>query len=202
MNIIKFIYFDLGGVFFHWRIGVKRLAEKFGVDYEVFERVRVKYDNMACRGQMTTEELWRKFQEELNFQSPANFNFADWWVRHFEVIPESHGLAKELSAKYKIGVLTNVYPGVYEKQIENGLVPSLNYCAVIKSCEVGIVKPEKQIYKVAQEKVKLSPLEIFYTDDLKINVEAAQKLGWQAVWFDENHPQNSVEKIREGLLFV
>lgn len=205
MNKIKFIYFDLGGVFFHWRIGLRRLAERFGQPFDGvqgkgFEGVRVKYDDSVCKGQMMTEKLWEKFQEELNFSAPTDFDFAEEWVKSFEPIVESHQLAREVIKKYPVGVLTNVYPHLYEIQIDLGLVPNLAFNPIIKSCDLGLVKPDEKIYQLATQKAGILPSGIFYTDDLKINIEAAKKLGWQAIWFDENNPKKSIAEIRKRLL--
>lgn len=199
MNKIKFIYFDLGGVFFHWQIGTHKMAEYFNRPYEEFERIRRQYDDTLCRGKMSTGDLWKKFKEGLGLMRERDFIFPDSWVNEFTPIPETHRLASELSAKYRLGVLTNIYPGIYDDQVKLYLVPHLNYEIVIKSYEVGLVKPESEIYELARTKAGVQPEEILYTDDIKVNIKAAQRQGWQTVWFDEKNPERSVESIREYL---
>jgi epoxide hydrolase-like predicted phosphatase len=202
MTKIKFIYFDLGGVFFHWRRGLKILAERFQKDYEELEGIRIKYDDMVCKGKITTEELWGKYKEELGIITPENFNFAEEWVKTFTKIPESHELVKELLQIYPIGILTNVYPEVYDLQIKYGLVPDLNYQVVVRSDQLGIVKPDPEIFNIAQQKAGVKPEEILYTDDQQSNVEAAGKLGWNVVWFEENNPEKSIKEIKKILRFT
>lgn len=204
MNKIKFIYFDLGGVFFHWRGGLKILAERFNVPFDDaqgkgFENIRVRYDDQVCRGKMTTNNLWKMFEKETGIIFPKDFNFSEEWVKTFKPIAETHELAKELINKYPVGILTNVYPEIYDLQIKYGLVPDLNYQTVIRSDQVGFVKPEKETYELAQQKCGFQPSEIFYVDDMKVNVEAALSVGWQAIWFDENKPERTVEEIRGRL---
>jgi len=198
-NKIKFIYFDLGGVFFHWRIGVKRLAEKFRRSYEDFDAVRVKYEDLICRGKMTPEQFWEKYVEEFNLNVEPSFNFLDSWVSLFEPIPKTHQLAWELSNKYRLGALTNAYPGIYDLQIKKEMVPKIDFQPKIISCEIGIVKPEKAIYKLATEKAQTPKEEIFFIDDVQENVTSAVEFGWQAIWFEENNPSRSIREIRESL---
>lgn len=199
MNNKKFIYFDLGGVFFHWRSGLAEITKKLEVGSGKLEEIRIRYDDQVCRGKMTTDELWGKYQEELGIIGPKNFNFAQEWVKTFTPIPESHELIKELIKKYPVGILTNVYPEVYDLQIKYGFVPDLDYKAVIRSDQLGIVKPDPEIYKIAQAKAGVEASEIFYADDQLPNVEAARNLGWLAMWFEENNPSKSVREIWEKL---
>ena len=54
---------------------------------------------------------------------------------------------------------------------------------LILSHEVGSVKPETEIYKAVEKASGFSPAEHFYVDDIQEYVNAAIKLGWDAVQF-------------------
>ena len=47
----------------------------------------------------------------------------------------------------------------------------------IMSCDYGIIKPDKRIYKILFEKFSLNPRECFFVDDKRKNIEAGQDLG-------------------------
>jgi putative hydrolase of the HAD superfamily len=55
---------------------------------------------------------------------------------------------------------------------------------LIYSCDYGSIKPELAIYRNCLELLKAAPQDILYLDDRAENVEAAARLGMNAVLFD------------------
>ncbi len=55
--------------------------------------------------------------------------------------------------------------------------------AVVCSAEVGLVKPDREIYEYAAAAAGVPPAGCFFTDDLAVNVEGARAAGLQAVRF-------------------
>ena len=51
------------------------------------------------------------------------------------------------------------------------------------SYELRCAKPDAEIYRKAASLAGVAPEEIFFTDDMPVNVEAAQKAGFDAVLF-------------------
>lgn len=51
------------------------------------------------------------------------------------------------------------------------------------SFEVGAIKPSEMIYQAAREAAHTMPERLFYVDDIPAYIEAAAKLGWNAVQF-------------------
>ena len=52
---------------------------------------------------------------------------------------------------------------------------------VIESCEVGMRKPEPEIYTHTLEKLKMAASDVVFLDDIGSNVAAANKLGIQTI---------------------
>jgi len=46
----------------------------------------------------------------------------------------------------------------------------------------------------------VEPHEILLVDDDRPNLMAAERLGWQVLWFDDYRPTDSVERIRDALV--
>jgi FMN phosphatase YigB (HAD superfamily) len=103
------------------------------------------------------------------------------------------------SERYKIGLMTNIFPGLLGSMRRNKQLPNLAYDSVIDSSEVGAIKPEEKIYKIAQERADCEPSKILLIDDDRVNLMAAERLGWHVLWFDDSHPKASVERAREAL---
>lgn len=198
MSDIKFIYFDLGGVFFNWKPALKDLSEYLNKPYEEVEAVFEKYDDDTCRGKISPNGLFKLFEEELNvkvdMQDPT-----DWWSDRFIPIKPTYDLVAEVIKKYKVGLCTNVYTGVLNKIFQKGYVPELSYSAIIESCKIGVVKPENEFFRIAQEEAGVFANEILLIDDSPENVKKAQEIGWKTILFKTLNPEESVSEVKEIL---
>ena len=113
---------------------------------------------------------------------------------------EIHKLAYELSKKYKIGLLSNIYNGMMPRLIELGIVANnIDYSSIILSYETGLRKPEKEIYEIAAKKAGIKPREILLIDDRKDFIEGAKTVGWQTFWFDEKDIKGSINRLKRFL---
>lgn len=194
----KFVYFDLGGVVFHFREGLTKLAMKHNLAYSDFERVWREYDAQVCRGEMTADQLWNVYQKELNFSE--DMDFLEYWVTYFAPIVETHSLMVELVARdIPIGLLTNIYLGAFELMLSKGAIPNLAYTSVVQSCKVGLIKPENEIYALAQEQAGCLPNNILFIDDRWDFLEPAKKLGWNTVHFETNDIGKSIAILKKYL---
>ncbi len=195
--MIQTIFFDAGGVLFHFKSGLREMATKHNLEYSDFERVFRKYDDQVVKGLMSPQHLWELYQEELNFQEP-NIDYLDYWVSRLTPIPETHQFVRELiDDQYPVGLITNLYAGVFEKAVEYGHIPNLSYVCVIQSSIVHMMKPEEEIYLHAQQQAKANPEDILFIDDRQEFLEPASKLGWKTYHFDENDPTASIADIQK-----
>ena len=48
---------------------------------------------------------------------------------------------------------------------------------IISSCDVGVAKPEREIYEILLDKIKISPEEIIFIDNREENLIPAKNLG-------------------------
>src|SRR5205085_7383192 len=104
-------------------------------------------------------------------------------------------LLQKLSNKYPIGLLTNIYPIVFEKIYSKRMIPQVKYAAIVQSCDYGIVKPSLEIFKIAQKEAHVEAEEILFIDDSIRHLNAAQSLHWQVKKFNPQDPTTSVNEI-------
>jgi putative hydrolase of the HAD superfamily len=71
---------------------------------------------------------------------------------------------------------------------------------VILSCQVGMRKPNADIYRKAAELCKTKPTRCLLIDDLPENVDGAQKAGYQAILYKGDANELRHELHRLGLL--
>jgi FMN phosphatase YigB (HAD superfamily) len=103
------------------------------------------------------------------------------------------------SQHYKVGLLTNIMPGLLSSMRRNKQLPDIEYDTVIDSSAVAAIKPESKIYEIAQTEAATPPQEILLIDDSRVNLMAAERMGWHVLWFDDSRPEESVERVREAL---
>ena len=60
-----------------------------------------------------------------------------------------------------------------------------DFDAITFSCEVGVCKPEPEIYRDCLDKLRAKPSQVLFLDDRDYNVKAAEALGLHAVLFTD-----------------
>lgn len=193
---VTFVYFDINGClvrFFHHAF--TELANETGKPADEIETTFWHYNDAVCRGELPLDDFNRILAEQLH-------HMVDWksyYMRAVATIPEMHELVRWASEHYKVGLLSNIMPGFIPDMIASGLLPDIQYDAIIDSSEVGAIKPEPQIYQIAQERAGVPSEEILFIDDSRTNIMAASQLGWKVLWFDDFRPEESVARARQAL---
>jgi putative hydrolase of the HAD superfamily len=194
---ISFVYFDINGclVRFFQRAFIS-IAEDYGVSPDLVETAFWHLNDDACRGILSSQELNAKMAEKIGI---SDVDWNKYYLEAAEPVPGMEKLIKSLSQSYKVGLLTNIMPGLVSSLRRAHKIPDISYDAVIDSSEVGHIKPEPEMYKLAQEKAGVSGQEILFVDDTKANLMAAEEFGWHVLWFDYALPDESQDSIRQSL---
>lgn len=193
---VTFVYFDINGClvrFFHHAF--TELARETGMPADQIETIFWHYNDAVCRGEMPLDDFNRILAEQLH-------HMIDWkayYMRAVSAIPEMHEVVKWASEHYRVGLLSNIMPGHIPDMIASGLLPDIAYDAIIDSSEVGAIKPEPQIYQIAEERAGVPPEEILFIDDSRGNIMPASQRGWKVLWFDDFRPDESVARVRQAL---
>jgi HAD superfamily hydrolase (TIGR01509 family) len=194
---VRFVYFDVNNClvrFFHRAF--TRIASVSDMPSDVVETLFWHYNDQICRGEMTFDEFNTTIGKQLHI---VNFDWRGHYLETTETMPHMHELLLWARQHYGIGLLTNSMPGLIQQMQECGLLPRIQYDAVVDSSEVHLLKPEREIFEIAQKRAGCRPEEIFFTDDTRPNILAAQKFGWHVMWFDDSRPSESVVRLRKAL---
>lgn len=103
------------------------------------------------------------------------------------------------SKHFRVGLLSNIMPGLIDSLIKMGKLPDIAYDSIVDSSVVGAIKPEADIYKIAEDKAGVPSNEILFVDDSRTNLMAADRQGWNVLWFDGYRPSESVDNIKQYL---
>ncbi|HSX36083.1 MAG TPA: helix-turn-helix domain-containing protein [Patescibacteria group bacterium] len=195
---VRFVYFDINGCllrFYHHAF--TRLAEVTGAPADIIETTFWHYNDQACRGAMTMPEFNQALSVELGVAEPIDW--LDYYIEAVEPIPVMQELVRWASEHYRVGLLTNIMPGFVDMLIKKGLLPNIEYDAIVDSSVVKTIKPESKIYSLATDKAHVSGHEILLVDDSRVNLMAAAKHNWHVLWFDDYRPDESVQRVRDAL---
>jgi putative hydrolase of the HAD superfamily len=182
----KAIIFDLGRVLvdFDFERGFQAL-ESF-----------CPYDAAEIRRRIAATDLGERF--ETGLIEPPDFvaqfsgildlhmdyaGFCRLWSSIFTdpLIPEA--MLEGLAARYRLVLLSNTN-AIHFETIRANYPLLRHFHERILSYEVHAMKPRREIFQAALECCGCRPEECFYTDDIAAYVEAARRLGMDAVQFE------------------
>lgn len=196
------VVFDFGGVLTgepNREAVINFIQESFDLSKEEFEKANQE-KRLAVKQGKTDEEFWLMFAENRGIQLPSN------WAESFKVVmkdaiginAQMYKLVDELRNEgMPVALLSNIDERL-AKIIRNfGLYEPFEPCLL--SYEIGVEKPDSKAYELLLQKLNLPATDIVFIDDRPENIEAAQKLGIDAILF-ESQAQLRNELSRRDLL--
>lgn len=196
---IKFVYFDVNGVLVHYyQRAFTMLAHDAGVEPDIVEAVFWHYNDAVCRGGISIKEFNSILATRIGIKKVS---FTDYYLANVSTIQEVRELVLWAAKHYRVGIMTNIMPGMTKALLNENKIPNLEYEAIVDSSEVGAIKPEVKIYEQAVKLSGVNPEEILFIDDNRTNLMAAEKLGWRVLWFDDYSPKEGINRIKKLLEF-
>ena len=89
---------------------------------------------------------------------------------------------RSLHPQYKVGLLSNVGRGVMSQLFSSEEQREL-FDVVVLSSDVGMVKPQPEIYQLVAKQLGVSSEECLMIDDLAVNIDGAEAVGMKGVVF-------------------
>ncbi len=95
-------------------------------------------------------------------------------------------ILRKLSARFRLGIVSNFYGNLEQVCVETGLAPFMS--VMVDSACVGFIKPDPRIFQVALTQLQLNPREaIFVGDSLPRDMKGAKDLGMPHIWLVSDH---------------
>ena len=164
----------------------ERFEELYWVD-------RPAYDE----GKLTGATFWQKFARDsglsLSQDQIDELNRLDtrmWTTQNPAMVAWQMQLKQ---AGLRTAILSNMGDTVLAS-IEREFAWIGNFDVLVWSFQLGIVKPDPEIYHYVLEKLGTDPGETLFLDDRRVNVDAARALGMGAIEF------TTIQKLRDDLL--
>ena len=180
------IVFDLGMVLipFDYSIAVNRLnqiEQNLGNRFIEFYNSNYHLHREFEKGMMTESEFVDKMLRIVDNKIDRE-NFCKIYSEIFSVNEDVTSLLPVLKKDYKLFLLSNTN-SIHQKYGWQKYEFLKYFDKLILSHEVQSLKPEEEIYRAVEAASGFSSSEHFFIDDVKEYVDAAKKLGWDAVQF-------------------
>jgi epoxide hydrolase-like predicted phosphatase len=194
MSELSALVVDWGGVLTgDMRAAVRRWAEVDGVDLEAYVGImrdwfgepvgleaRLNPIHALARGEMSVPDFEARLAaalDERTGQSHDPSGLLDRMFGEFEHAPEMSALVRRAKASgLATGLLSNSWGNDYPRDGWDEM-----FDVVVISGEVGMRKPEPEIYLHTAELLGRAPSECVFVDDLAHNIEAAVAVGMVGV---------------------
>ena len=173
----KCVFFDLGGVLYTLDVDAvlnglsgcsgRPVEEIRDILYspELYER----YESGAISSVLFYETIKKRIRCEVNYNS-----FKGIWNSILVRRSDMFRLALNISKSVDLLALSNT--NEINAELLRGDLEGFIKDAVF-SFEVGIMKPDHRIFRIALDKVGLSPENVLFVDDTEKNINAARQLG-------------------------
>jgi epoxide hydrolase-like predicted phosphatase len=187
--MLKAIIFDVGGVLIrtHSRAGREKWAANLGMDPAEFEQFVFSGESgrQAQLGQKTSAAHWRWLGDYFKLDEASLTEIqSDFFAGDALNEPLLEYIKHLRHADYRTGLLSNF--GDNARRLWTEIYPFIKYFdGIVISAEVGLLKPDPQIYHRAAESVGVQVTEALFVDDFAENIEPAKAIGMQTLHFTD-----------------
>lgn len=186
---------DFGGVLTtSLREAFRSFCEREGIDYEhVRATLRTAYDSADAESLVARFETGRLEQAHFERELAAVLSegldrpvaAAGLIPRMLEDLRLDREMVDAVRAARRTGVRTALLSNSWGvEHYPHGLLEEL-FETVVISGQVGLRKPDREIFLMAAERLGLPPAECVFIDDFAGNVEAAEAVGMRGVLHEE-----------------
>lgn len=178
--MITTILFDFGDIFINLeKEASKKAFDKLGLfqsNLELLEK-----NELFEKGQISEDEFLNTFLKYIPTSTKEEIKAA-WNVVIGEFPLYRLEFLQMLSQKYRLFLLTNtdaIHIAFFEESVGMSFYTDFYRCfeKVFYSYEMGMRKPQPEIYKAILHQYELNPKNVLFIDDKKENTDAAQALG-------------------------
>lgn len=180
----RWVVFDLGGVMVQITLRFDELFARVGLERPVgwtVEDLPSYPPFMACQAGLKSDE---DYLQELASDLRTGFAIAE--AIHQAVLmdpfPGTLELTQDLLANgYRLAILSNTNARHWAELMNPARFPALANCEVrLASHELGLEKPQPEIYEETERRLGVCGSQITFFDDSVTNVVAARSHGWNA----------------------
>jgi epoxide hydrolase-like predicted phosphatase len=183
--MLKAVAFDWGGVLMRTvdASGRRKWEQRLGLPRYTVDRVvhGSRSWKQAQSGIISHEEYWADVAEQLRLDKDELAEFRCDYFSGDQLDQEMMQFVRELRPDIKTALLSNASPRL--RELLDRLQVTDAFDVIVISGQVGVQKPDPEIYRILLERLGLAAHETVFVDDFIENIEAALRLGMATLHF-------------------
>ncbi len=183
---IRALLFDLGGVLLRTEDRGPREGWEHRLGLPPGGLERVVFDNpvsLQCSlGRAESEAVWAEVARRLGLAPEEADQLRQDFFAGDRVDQVLMTFLRSQRPRRKTGLITNLWKDGW-RSVEEQWRALDGFDVIIASGDVGLMKPDPRIYRLALERLQVDASEALFVDDLPANVDAAQAVGMRGVRF-------------------
>lgn len=178
------------------------LAEELNVDLELAQEINKAHFTTMDVKFIPEEVFIADLKKNLDYDAPSDI-YA-YFARAYEKQVRAN---KELLAFFdevrktgvKTAILSNTIAIYSDIQEKSGISKAGGFDPILYSWEVEMLKPNKEIFELAVERLGADPEEIVFIDDKEEHLAGARSVGLRTILFEDT--VSTIEKIHQLGIF-
>lgn len=168
--------------------------------YQTWMETTKEYWDKFERGELTfiqqrnsrIRDIWNVFGSSLSDEQTEGIvvQYLDFYEKNWCLFPDVKGCLQKLSdRRQRLGIVSNGSLDQQRKKLQmTGILGYFDGDLIVVSDEVGVSKPDPQIFAVAQQRAGCLPLHLLYVgDDLAKDIKPAANLSWEVALIDRDN---------------
>lgn len=193
---IRAVFFDLGGVIVRteYQSPRERLAERLGMEYDDLSKIVFDSETgyQASIGAITSLQHWEAVLQRLKRPYEEMTVIRDEFFAGDVVDHEILSFLRSLRGNYKTGLISNAWSDLRDYIVREKFDDAFDH--IIISAEVGVAKPEAEIYNIALKQAGVSPHEAVFVDDFYVNIKGCEEVGMKGIHFKD--AQSALQQLK------
>jgi len=182
---LRAVFFDLGGVILRteYQAPRERLAERLNMTYEDIGKIVFESETArkASLGQVSVDEHWLAVTHRLRLPASEVESIRTEFFAGDVIDRDLLNFIRSLRPRYKTGVISNAWGDLRDYIIRHQFDDAFD--TIIISAEIGMMKPQPEVYQLALKQLQVEADETAFVDDTSKNIEAANALGMHGIVF-------------------
>ena len=196
---IRAVFFDLGGVILRTEYQAPRqqLAERLGMEYDDLDRIVFDSETgiQAATGAITSRQHWEAVVKRLKRPMEELELIRDEFFAGDIIDRDILNFLRSLRGTHKTGLISNNWSDLRDYLAREKIIDAFDH--IIISAEVGVAKPQPEIFRIALEQAGVKPEEAVFVDDFYANIEGCEKVGMKGIHFKDD--QSAMQQLKELL---
>ncbi len=120
-------------------------------------------------------------------------------ISRFVANPSIWPVVEKIRKSRRIGLLTNIYPGMLSEIKLAGLLPNVEWDVIVDSSIVKLAKPDPKIFALAEERAGARGGEVLFVENTLRHIQSAQTFSWQTFLYDPSRSEESSYRLSDRI---